>query len=166
MPIYEFYCPDCHRIFSFLTRRVNTEKLPDCPKCARAGLERKASAFAISTGRSEPEGDDPFVGMDEAKLERAMAALAAEAERMDENDPRQAAGMMRKLAEATGMPVGPGMEEAIRRMEAGEDPDAIEEQLGSMLDEEDFLSGEGGASRLKRLRRKLPPSVDSTLYEL
>jgi len=165
MPIYEFYCPACHMIFNFFTRRVNTGKQPDCPKCGRADLERRASAFAISTGRSQSP-DDQFPDMDEAKLEQAMAAMASEAEGMDGEDPRQAALMMRKLCEATGMPVGPGMDEAIRRMEAGEDPDAIEEQLGPMLDEEDPLTGEAGGSRLKSLRKKLPPSVDGKLYEL
>lgn len=165
MPIYEFYCPDCHVIFNFFTRRVNTEKRPDCPKCGRADLERKASSFAISTGRSDSP-DDPLSGVDEAKLERAMAAMAGEAEGMDSEDPRQAARMMRTLCEAAGMPVGAGMEEAIRRMEAGEDPDAIEEQLGPLLDDEDPFGGETGSSRLKSMRKKLPPSVDGTLHEL
>ena len=110
--------------------------------------------------------DDPLSGVDEAKFEQAIAAMAADAEGADTEDPRQAARMMRKLAEATGMPVGAGMEEAIRRMEAGEDPDAIEEQLGPLLDDEDPFGGETGSSRLKSLRRKLPPSVDGTLYEL
>jgi putative FmdB family regulatory protein len=165
MPIYEFYCPDCHTIFNFFARRVNTAKRPDCPKCGRSDLERKASAFAISTGRSEAV-DDPLSGGDEARFEQAMAAMASEAEGLDTEDPRQAARMMRKLCEATGMPVGAGMEEAIRRMEAGEDPDAIEERLGPLLDDEDPFGGETGSARLKSLRKKLPPSVDTTLHEL
>ena len=33
MPIYEFYCPHCHRVFNFLSRAVNTDKTPDCPQC-------------------------------------------------------------------------------------------------------------------------------------
>lgn len=165
MPIYEFYCSDCHVIFNFFARRVNTGKRPDCPRCSRSDLERRASAFAISTGRSETP-DDPLAGVDEAKVEQALAAMAADAGGMDGEDPRQAARMMRTLCEATGLPVGRGMEEMIRRMEAGEDPDVIEEQLGAVLDEEDPLSGESGGSRLKSLRKKLPPAVDQTLHEL
>jgi putative FmdB family regulatory protein len=165
MPIYEFYCPDCHRIFNFFSRRVNTGKRPDCPRCGRAGLERRASSFAISTGRTETP-DDPLAGMDEAKVEQALAAMASEAGGLDDEDPRQAARMMRTLCEATGIPVGPGMEEAIRRMEAGEDPDSIEEKLGPLLEEEDPFGDETGGSRLKSLRKKLPPAVDNTLHEL
>ena len=67
--------------------------------------------------------------MDESRMERAMQALASETEGLDENDPRQAARMMRKLSEAMGTHLGSGMEEVISRMEAGEDPDQIEADI-------------------------------------
>ena len=173
MPIYEFYCADCHTVFNFLARRPNTTKRPACPRCGRPRLERKISRFAISKGRRESgEGDDPLAGLDDAGMERVMAEMAQEAEGISEDDPRQMARMMRKLHDATGLPLGRGMEEAIRRMEAGEDPDKIEEEMGDLL-EEDPLLGEGGASggetggSLRRLSRKLkPPDVDDTLYDL
>ncbi|HID97729.1 MAG TPA: zinc ribbon domain-containing protein [Thermodesulfobacteriaceae bacterium] len=168
MPVYEFYCPDCHRIFNFLSARIDTEKRPECPKCGRPDLERQVSLFAISKGRKEGEGDS-FPDIDEDRLEKAMASLASEAEGLDENDPRQAAGLMRRLFDATGMEMGSGMEEAIRRMEAGEDPDQIEEELGDVLEQEDpfgGLSGVGGKG-LKTLRKKyLRPEVDEKLYRL
>ena len=55
MPIYEFYCKDCHMIFNFFSSTINTKKKPSCPKCSRAGLERKVSMFAV-TGRAEEGG--------------------------------------------------------------------------------------------------------------
>jgi hypothetical protein len=83
---------------------------------------------------------------------------------------------MRKLFSATGMPVGGGMEEALRRMEAGEDPEKIEEEMGDVLEQDPLgglLGGEGGAEgkdskaqRLSRLRRMLPPAHDAELYEM
>lgn len=167
MPVYEFYCADCHRIFRFLSRRIDTDTRPSCPKCGRSRLERKPSTFAVSRGLEESDGPDPFEGMDEAALERAMAGLAVDADKIDEDDPRQAADLMRRMFQATGMPMGGAMEEMLRRMEAGEDPEAVEEELGDALEDEDELFGEGGASgRLARLRRKLPPNVDPELYEL
>ena len=45
------------------------------------------------------------------------------------------AKMMRKLSDATGMKFGESMEEAMRRMEAGEDPDKIEDEMGDLLDD-------------------------------
>ncbi len=179
MPIYEFYCSDCHRVFSFLSKSVDTTKQPNCPRCSRAGLTRRVSSFAISKGRKDepprpaaPEFPGLPPGMDEARLEQAMATITREAEGMNEEDPRQGALLMRRLFEATGMPVGSGMEEALRRMESGEDPEKIEEEMGDVM--EDPLGVEGAPSlddsprkALRGLRRRvLPPTVDPELHEM
>ena len=165
MPIYEFYCSDCHRIFNFLSRKVGGSRSPSCPRCDRPRLERRVSRFAISKGRSEPDTAG-LPDFDEARLEQAMAAMADEAERLDEDDPRQMAGLMRKLYDTTGLQLGQGMEEAIRRMEAGEDPDQIEEEMGDLLEGEDPFTFDGKTG-LKGLRRRfVPPEVDETLHEL
>jgi putative FmdB family regulatory protein len=164
MPIYEFYCPDFHTVFNFFSRRINTEKRPDCPRCRRPELDRQVSRFAISKNRPE-SGPDSMPDIDEGKMERAMEALAAEAEGIDEADPRQAARLMRKLFDATGMDMGSGMEEAIRRMEAGEDPEAIEEQMGDLLDGEDPFS-DAVMKKAGIGKKQRPPARDETLYEL
>ncbi|HSH41937.1 MAG TPA: hypothetical protein VK973_07425, partial [Arenicellales bacterium] len=87
-------------------------------------------------------------------------------ENIDENDPRQAARMMRRLFDSTGLKLSGGMEEAISRMEAGEDAEQIEAEMGDLLEEEEPF-----AVKPRRLlddlrRRYLPPRVDETLYEL
>ena len=164
MPIYEFYCADCHAVFNFSARKPDTKKRPKCPRCGRPKLDRKVSRF--SKGRSEPrESDGPPADFDDAKMERVMEEMAREGEGMGEDDPRQMARMMRKLHEATGMGLGKGMEEAIRRMEAGEDPDKIEEEMGDLLEEEPAF-GESGRSLRQLSRRLKPPEVDKTLYDL
>lgn len=167
MPIYEFYCIDCHTVFSFLSRAPNTRKRPACPKCERPRLERRVSRFAISKGRGEPaDADDLPEGMDDARMERVMAEIAQEIDGTGEDDPRQMARLMRKLFDGTGMHLGPAMEEAMRRLEAGEDPDQIEEEMGDLLEDEEDPGG-GARGRLRALRRKLrPPSVDRELYEM
>ena len=129
MPIYEFYCTECHVVFNFLSRRIDTSKKPDCPRCGKAKIPRKPSTFAISKQMEESD-EDPLANMDEDRLERAMASLASEAEGLDEDDPKQAARFMRRLYDAAGLEAGAGMEEALRRMEAGEDPDEIEQEPG------------------------------------
>jgi putative FmdB family regulatory protein len=168
MPIYEFYCGHCHRIYSFLSRTIETERSPDCPRCGEKGLARRASAFAISKGRPEHaagEGEQ-VPDIDESKLMRLMEGLGPEAENLNEDDPRQAARMMRGLFSAAGMPLGSGMQEALRRMEAGEDPEQVERDMGDALEEDPF-SGSGPKRTLAGLRRRLlPPTVDSHLYEL
>jgi len=90
--------------------------------------------------------------------------LANEAEHMNEEDPRQAAALMRKLTDATGLSLGPKMEEALRRMEKGEDPERIEEEMGDLLEAEDALSFD--AASPKKGRKKARPVVDEKLYDL
>ncbi len=166
MPIYEFYCDDCHTIFNFLSRQVNTEKRPGCPLCSRPDLERQVSSFAVSKGRPESEEQQSGMpDMDEEKLERAMLSMAGEMEGLDENDPRAMARFMRRFSENTGMNLGP-MEEAIRRLESGADPERLEEEMGGLFDDdsmENLFSKEG----IKGLKRKyVPPTHDETLYTL
>ena len=164
MPIYEFYCEDCNTIFSFFSKTINTTKKPKCPACKTKTLSRQMSAFAF-TGNAKEDGDMDDLPFDEAKMEKAMNMMAGEAENINEDDPRQAANLMRKLTDMTGMELGSGMQEALKRMEAGEDPDAIEAEMGDLLEEEEpFLMPEkkGAAKGTKRTT----PQRDETLYDL
>jgi len=168
MPVYEFYCSDCHTIYNFLSRRINTDKRPACPRCAKPDLERQVSRFAFSRGRAQEPEADGMPDLDEKQLERAMMSLAGEMEGIDENDPRQIARFMRKFSDTTGMQLGDEFEEAVRRLESGEDPERIEEEMGSLFDEENPL-GENPFSKqgMKKMRRKyVPPAHDETLYAL
>ena len=116
MPIYEFYCSECTTIYKFFSKSINTDKVPSCPHCKNAKLERRISMFATISGTGEEAGDDSMPNIDEAKMEQAMGMLASEAENLNEDDPRQAAQLMRKLSDATGLKMGAGMEEALHRM--------------------------------------------------
>ena len=173
MPIYEFDCPHCPRLFNFLSRSVNTDTVPPCPRCQGKDLARRVSAFAISKGRKEEPArvSGPEPDIDEARLERVMESMAGEMQGIDENDPRQGASFMRRMFEAAGLPVAGSMEEALRRMEAGEDPEKIEAEMGDVFGADPF-SGLGEkdpadvARRLAGLRRRLPPSVDPELHEM
>lgn len=164
MPIYEFFCQDCNTIFNFYSRRINTDKQPDCPRCGRRKIQRLMSTFATIGKARENDESDALAGLDEAKMEQAMAGLMREAEHLNQEDPRQMAGLMRKFSEKTGISLGDHMEEALSRLEAGEDPDTVERDMGDLLEGENPFS-------LEELRQKgrggpKPPSRDETLYEL
>jgi putative FmdB family regulatory protein len=164
MPIYEFYCDDCNTIFNFFSRSINTRKKPKCPRCRQRTLSRMMSAFAV-TGKAREDGGPEEFPFDEGRMETAMQALAGEAESINEDDPRQAANLMRKLTDMTGLELGPGMTEALRRMEKGEDPDQIEAEMGDLLEGEDpfLLPGKTGGPQKGR---RPTPSRDDTLYDL
>jgi len=163
MPIYEFYCKKCNTIYNFFSKSINTDRIPNCPRCGNIKLKKKVSIFAAISGRREEDFDSSMPDLDETRMEKAMAMLAGEAGRINEDDPRAAAQLMRKLSEATGLKMGDGMEEALSRMERGEDPDRIEEEMGDLLEgEEPFIV----QSRSKASKRKPKPKVDETLYDL
>ena len=164
MPIYEFYCQDCNTLFNFFSRTINTTKTPTCPKCNQCKLERQMSAFAF-TGKAKDGGEDDDLPVDETKMEKAMQMLATEADRINEDDPRQAANLMRKLTDMTGMELGSGMEEALRRMENGEDPEQVEAEMGDLLEGEDPFVFSEKKGRGKR-GPKSAPIKDETLYDL
>ncbi len=152
MPIYEFACPKCRRIFNFLSKRVQPSHTPVCPKCGNKHLSRQMSRFAALKGVAEPQapasGDTegpggPMPDLDDPRVERAMAEMERDMEHLDENNPRHMAHMLKKMKDI--MPAGSlpkEMDVAIRRLEAGEDPDKIEEDMGDLLG--DLMGGEGG----------------------
>ena len=164
MPIYEFYCEDCNTIFNFFSKSINTRKKPKCPKCKTNTLTRQMSAFAF-TGKAKEDSEMDDLPFDESKMEKAMQMLAGEAENMNEDDPKQAANLMRKLTDMTGLELGPGMQEALQRMEGGEDPEQIEAEMGNLLEEEEpfILPDKKG---VKSKAKRPAPSRDETLYDL
>ena len=96
-------------------------------------------------------------------MESVLGELAREAENVNEDDPRQMARIMRKFSEKTGLELGDSMEEALARLERGEDPDRIEAEMG------DLLEGEDPFSLMKKKASKArskEPQRDETLYEL
>ncbi len=167
MPIYEFYCPDCHTLYNFFSACIDTAARPDCPRCERPELERRPSTFATLKHRSDDENpDDPISGLDEARLEGAMESLMQEMGGLEnEEDPRNLGRLMRRFGELSGLELGDRMAEIIRRMEAGEDPESLEQELGDDdLDDDDFSDFFKLKQAVAGRRRR--PLVDDELYFL
>ncbi|MGB8166423.1 MAG: hypothetical protein WCF18_02960 [Chthoniobacteraceae bacterium] len=174
MPIYEFYCPDNHRIYSFFARSLAySDRSPRCPDGGKLRMERMISKFAI-TGRAKekpdmPGGDD----LDDPRMEAMMSEMEREFGGVDtENpDPKLLARMIRKMTAMSGEKIPGEADEMIRRMELGEDPEKLEEEFGEVMENFDPMGGAGGESaegaKLKaRLRALRQPRRDPTLYEM
>ncbi len=134
------------------------------PNAKKRKLTKQISLFAY-TGRAKEAGDSDDLPFDESKMEQAMQMLAGEADKINEDDPRQAAGLMRKLSDMTELKLGSGMDEALSRMEKGEDPETIEAELGDLLESEDpFVLPD---KKEKGTRKTVSaPYRDETLHEL
>jgi hypothetical protein len=101
-------------------------------------------------------------GIDESKMEKAMMQLAAEAEKIKDDDPRAAAKLLQKLSESTGMKMGDGFQEALQRLASGEDPDKIDEEMGDILSAEEPF----GEKQRGKISARIKPLIDETLYDL
>jgi putative FmdB family regulatory protein len=163
MPIYEFACPKCRVIFNFLSKRLNPDHSPTCPKCGNEKMTKQMSAFAMPRGTKEPastspeyeggEGAPDAPDMDDPRVMRAMNEIERDMESLDENNPKHMAHMMRKMKDI--MPPGAVPKEldvAIKRLEAGDDLEKIEADMGDVLsgmmgdDEEGAGRGRGGGA--------------------
>jgi len=56
MPICEYLCPDCGRMFEVLVKSISSGKsTAKCPSCGSSGASRQFSSFAVSA----PAADVP-----------------------------------------------------------------------------------------------------------
>lgn len=117
MPVYEYLCQSCGRRFSRFFWRMADAENPKC-RCGSDKLEQLVSRVAM-------------VKSEESRLE-GLADPGKWGD-VDENDPKSMARMMKRLGGEMGEDLGPEFNEAIDRLEAGEDPEAVEQSMG--LDE-------------------------------
>ena len=183
MPIYEYYCPENHTIYQFFAKTLaQGQTIPPCPDDPSFKLQKTVSAFAIqrgskeSTSKAEAPMSPGADSAEDARMEAAMNSMEREFSGVDENDPRAMARMMRRMSEITGEKIDGEMEEVVRKLEEGADPDALEEQLGggadAMSENDPYANpGEAGPSsepREKKFRfkaRRSQPRRDPNLYD-
>lgn len=89
--------------------------------------------------------DQPYDPTQEAKMEKAIRILEKEMAGVDEEhpDPRQLGRLMRRMSEITEEKMPEEMTEAVKRLESGEDPEKIEEDLGDLFGDGEHNAGCG-----------------------
>ena len=185
MPLYEFYCEPCHTVFTFRAMRVDTKTRPSCPIC-NAPLSREISTFAHiirgGTSKAPDNGSSdsdapPQGGMDDTIAQRMEAVMARMGDRIqalddDDADPREAVKVMREMAEAGGLHFDKDVKEAMARIEAGEDPEKIDEEFGEVFERENPFTDApengpaGSILSLRALRHLRPPRRDPHWHDL
>jgi len=183
MPIYEFYCRENHRIYQFYAKTLaQGATVPKCPDNPAFTLVKMLSPFAVVNAGKKGEGEKPdggdaagAEGADDPRMEAAMGAMEQEFSSVDENDPRAMGRMMRRMAELSGEKIDGEMEEVVRKLEEGADPDSLEEQLGTEAPPggedpyadgpESPKAGEPKEARHRFRTRKGAPIRDPKLYD-
>ena len=172
MPIYEFFCPNNRRIYSFFARSLRlADKVPRCPDNPKWKMEKMISGFAITGRAKEKSADAPGDDFDDAKMEAAMGEMEREFGHIAESDnpdPRALAKMMRRMGEISGQKMPAQMDEVIARLEKGEDPDKLEAEYGDVFDAMDDAgpAGTGDDKTRTKTRRAKRITRDPTLHEM
>ena len=150
MPIYEFISHDTGKIYSFFARsNFYVDKIPLCPDGKHFKMEKILSGFSI-TGKNEVSQEDseikdlvnpndPFEGMESGKAEKVMKELEGAMGGLDENnpDPKHMGQLMRRMCEITGEKMDEPMEEVVRKLEEGTDPDELEAYIEGFAGDDD-----------------------------
>ncbi|MCS7281303.1 MAG: zinc ribbon domain-containing protein [Desulfobacterota bacterium] len=98
MPIYEYRCPECKKISTFLSLRVSETIEPYCKFCGSKRVEKMISRVAIL--KSEEKRIESM--LDPAKFSD-----------LDENNPRSVERFMRRIGKEFGDELGEDFEETI-----------------------------------------------------
>ena len=69
MPIYEFLCPACNRIFSFMYPTMSGEEPPACPRCGSREMVTQLSLFAFVRGGTNPLAAIPKAPSDDETVD-------------------------------------------------------------------------------------------------
>lgn len=104
MPIYEYKCGACGRIFDLLIRSHNQE--PRCKHCDSAKLKRLVSRPGLVRSRS-----------------------AGDSGELRPVNPRRAVENMSRLYDKTGLDPGQGFAEVAKRAAAGDSPQELKEAV-------------------------------------
>ena len=169
MPLYEFYCEPCHTVFTFRSARVDTVTVPLCPRCGKS-LKREVSPFAHIMSGAVKAADAQDLGCAD-RMEQAAAQLGERLQALDDDDsdPREAVRVMRELSEAGGLRYYKEVQEAMARIEAGEDPEKIDEDFREVFDTDNpFADAEDDAEKrgVSWLRRLRGPTRDPKWHDL
>ena len=114
MPSYEYRCLNCRRRFEvFMAYKDFGTRPVVCPHCKSDKVQRRIGRIRVA--KSEESRLESMADPD------ALAGL--------EDDPRALGRMMRQMSGELGEDIGPEFNEVVGRLEAGQSPEQIEQDL-------------------------------------
>ena len=81
MPLYEYLCRDCNRVYEFFLPTMADPRVPGCPKCGNPNVERQISLFAFRRG-----GKNPLAAIPEPESEDGEAIVSEDASKPVRDD--------------------------------------------------------------------------------
>jgi putative FmdB family regulatory protein len=118
MPLYDYLCLDCKKPFDlFITYAEYGTRPAACPACGSKHTRRRVPRVRVA--KSEDSRMESLAG--DFSDPSALAGL--------ENDPQAMGRMMRKMGSEMGEELPPEFNEVVGRLEKGQSPEQIEQDL-------------------------------------
>jgi hypothetical protein len=137
-------------------------------------MKKILSSFSITgtlddTSEEESGSNDsenPFEQLDPKQAELAMRELEGSMHGMDDEnpDPKQMGSLMRKMCEITGEKMDGQMDEVVRKLEEGMDPDVLEDQMGDFMDNESESENNTNEISQQDIRNKVKKMLHQKLF--
>jgi putative FmdB family regulatory protein len=106
MPIYEYKCQTCGRIFDLLIRTGSGAQQPRCKYCDSEALKRLISRPGLIRSQSRTDSGE-----------------------LRPVDPRKAVEHMSRMYDKSGLDPGQGFSEVAKRAAAGDSPETLKEAV-------------------------------------
>lgn len=162
MPVYEYYCPDCHKIYQFFARSINNDKTPDCPVCNHKNLQKEISTFALLKNLT---GTDHAADTD---IMQALTDLAKESQSLESStqsgQEARAAKAVLNFLKSTGTQSDGQLEEALAKTIKDNDINLTEHELEEKLNDPEYSVLLEQIKKYKHCAKK--PPIDDKLYDL
>jgi putative FmdB family regulatory protein len=114
MPNYDYRCLNCKRRFDiYMSYEEYGSKPVTCPHCQSSHVQRRIGRVRI--GRS-----------DTSRMESLADPAALDS---IDQDPRAMGRMMRQMSSEMGEEMGPEFHEVVNRLESGQSPEQIDQEL-------------------------------------
>jgi hypothetical protein len=164
MPIYEYYCENNNKIYSFLIKSPALRSItPQCPDHPEFTLQKTVSQFAFISKVKETPVDDPFHGMNDHEMERVMQVMEQELSGFENQNPhpKEMGNILQRMNQILGDRVPKELQEISRRLQAGEDPDQIDADFSA-------ANSQSFSEFLKQTKIKLrgTPLRDPKIYDI
>jgi hypothetical protein len=143
-------------------------------------MQKELSSFSVTAKISDntsPDGvssepddsGDPFADMAPGQADQVMKELEGAIGSMDDDnpDPKQMGALMRKMCDLTGEKIDDTMEEVVRKLEEGKDPEELENDMSGVLENDDLATSSEQTDGAKPERVRQSKVVrDPILYDI
>ena len=133
----------------------------------RASEKSKTFPEIQESPQTDNSDADPFADLEPSKAKHLMQEMEKSISSIDDDnpDPKQMGNLMRKMCEMSGERIDDRMEEVVRKLEEGKDPNEIENDMEEYLSGDSIDANEENEESARKLLNQKKMTRDEELYQ-